>query len=96
MKRAVAGALGAGVLACGLAFGVHLHRQRQLAEAHIDVDPLLHALAAAKQPPAASASITKACNDVDACRCAEVATHAALDADLHELASQVLDAAQAR
>jgi tetratricopeptide (TPR) repeat protein len=96
MKRAVAGALGAGVLACGLAFGVHVHRQRQLAEAHIDVDPLLQALAAAKRPPAASASVTTACNDVDACRCAEAATRAALDADLHELAGQVLEAARAR
>ena len=93
MKRAFIGALGAVCLACVLIFALRAHRARPVVKNHVDIGPLLQALAAAKQPPAAVTSVSEACAAGDACHCVEAAARAALDADLRDAATHMLDAA---
>jgi tetratricopeptide (TPR) repeat protein len=59
----------------------------------IDSAALQKALADARQPAAVAARVKQAADTGDACQYAEVAAHAALDADLHGLVPKLLDAA---
>jgi tetratricopeptide (TPR) repeat protein len=59
----------------------------------IDSAALLKALADARQPAAVATLVKQAADAGDACQYAEVAAHAALDADLHGLVPKLLDAA---
>jgi tetratricopeptide (TPR) repeat protein len=96
MKRAVAGALCVGVLACGLAFWAHVYRERHEPELDASVDRLLAALVAEKRPASAGTAVVAACKHAEPCACAESATRAALDADLYEIATRVLNAVEVR
>jgi tetratricopeptide (TPR) repeat protein len=61
----------------------------------IDSTALIKALTDARQPAAVAASVKRAADLGDACQYAEIAAHAALDADLHGLVPKLLDAAPA-
>jgi tetratricopeptide (TPR) repeat protein len=93
MTRFVRALLGAGVLAIGVGLAQRAQHERERLKVHVDAAPLLQALVKARQPASVSAAVQRACNADDGCACTEVAARAALDADLHELATQALDAA---
>ena len=59
----------------------------------IDSSLLLQALTDARQPVAVATRVKQAAESGDACQYAEVAAHAALDADLHSLVPKLLDSA---
>ncbi len=74
-------------------WGVGCQHPQVAQEGRADIAALLVALNAAKQPTAALAAVEAACATNNSCRCVESAVRAALDADLHELATRSLDTA---
>lgn len=91
MNKPVRGALAIGALAAGALLVARY--QRSKTPKVIDSSALVQALTATRQPAGALASVTQAAAQGDACHYAEVACRAALDADLHQLAEQILNAA---
>jgi tetratricopeptide (TPR) repeat protein len=92
LNKPVRGALAIGALAAG-ALLVARYQRSKATKKVIDSSALVQALATARQPARALANVTRAAAQGDACQYAEVACRAALDADLHQLAEQILNAA---
>jgi len=91
--KLVKAALAAGIVGAVLVFVMRAQQLSSPPPKPIATAPLLQALAAAKQPAAAAESVKQAAAQGEICHYAEVATRAALDADLHGLVPGILDTA---
>jgi tetratricopeptide (TPR) repeat protein len=92
LNKPVRGALAIGALAAGTLL-VARYQRSKASKKVIDSSALTQALEATRQPAGALATVKQAAALGDPCQYAEVAGRAALDADLHQLAEQILNAA---
>ncbi|HEY3669178.1 MAG TPA: tetratricopeptide repeat protein [Polyangiaceae bacterium] len=92
MNKPVRGALAIGALAVATSL-VWLFHGSEARKQPIDCKPLVQLLQTAQQPQAAIVHVEQAATQGDGCNYAEVAGRAALDADLHQAAEQLLDKA---